>query len=162
MKFIKRYNESFNNENFFDIQRKLISNFQSLDDFKTKLNNEYSKFQEFIEDNLVDIIDESPNSKIIFDKYIVPEEVDINPFQIQIVNFIEVYVNNINFEEMGEEKILNQLKKFNSNLSNYKMTYSILGSSGNFINMNIDQLSNKLSSFGFNGTKELILIQIKN
>lgn len=162
MKFIKRYNESFNGKNFFDIQRKLVDDFKSIDDFKEKLKNEYLKFEELIKDNLIDIIDESPNSKIIFDKYLVPDEIDTKPFQIQIIDFIEVYISNIDFNEIGHDKILNQLKKFNSNLSNYEMVYSILGSSNNFSKMNIEDLSNKLSSLGLYGRKELILIKINN
>ena len=57
MKFIKRYNESFNGKNFFDIQRKLVDDFKSIDDFKEKLKNEYLKFEELIKDNLIDLTD---------------------------------------------------------------------------------------------------------
>ena len=43
------------------------------------------------------------------------------------------------------------------------MIYSIFGSSGDFSKMNnIEDLSDKLSSIGLYGRKELILIKIKN
>jgi hypothetical protein len=180
MKFIKRYNESFNGKNFFDIQRKLVDDFKSIDDFKEKLKNEYLKFEELIKDNLIDLTDLlqplnlwHSDEYLIFDKYIKPYDVHINNknLSVQLISSIEVYVKNVDFKEIEQIKILNQLKKFNAHFSGYSIKYSIIGLNGSspissisnkeFIDIDITKLS-KLLLENVLDTKNLVLIEIKS
>ena len=164
MKFIKKYNESFNNESFFQIQKKLVKNTYLLDEFKKKFNIEYCKFEEDIKDDLMDLMDILPNSKLIFDKNTIPcdFEIENKTLSVQILNRLEIYINNVYFRNIGQDKILNQLKKFNSYFSNYKIKYSLPLDDYKFCNLNINDLSKKLLLHEIENKPQIILIEIND